>query len=58
MQLESFCPAILLGRGEGYEQRALQLGSATAVLPDTFIRTLLPLPVYILGHTKPQREIG
>lgn len=48
MQLESFHLAILLGREGGDEQRAHESGSAIALLPDVF----LPLPVYILGHTK------
>lgn len=52
MQLESFCLAALLGRERGNEQRAHESGSATAPLPDIFIRTLFLLPVYILGHTK------
>lgn len=52
MQLKSFCLAVLLGREGGEEQRAHESGSATAALPDVFIRTLLALPVYILGHTK------
>lgn len=52
MQLESLCLAILLGREGGGEQSAHESGSAATVLPDTFTRTLLPLPVYILGHTK------
>lgn len=52
MQLESFCLAILLGREGGYVQRARESGSAIALLPDVFLRTLLPLPVYVLGHTK------
>lgn len=52
MQLKSFCLAVLLGREGGEEQRAHESGSATAALPDEFIRTLLAVPVYILGHTK------
>lgn len=47
MQLESFCLAILLESEGGDEQKAHKSGSATAALPDTFIRT--PLPCLLNG---------
>lgn len=54
MQLESFCLAILLESEGGDEQKAHKSGSATAALPDTFIRT--PLPCLLNGTYKSHKQ--